>query len=208
MTDSGNIFLYLLIPFSYLIGTIPFGVILSRSKGVDLRSTGSGNIGATNVLRSVGKLPALLTLAGDMIKGAIPLWLLLLIIDKTDPSTFDLWGGLAGLTVVLGHLFPIFLAFKGGKGVATGLGVMSVYSPVTLLVMVLIWLTTAAITRYSSLSAVVAYTLMPLVMALSGESMNKVLFGLILAVLIVVKHSSNIKNLINGSETKIGKSDG
>lgn len=208
MTDSGNIFLYLLIPFSYLIGTIPFGVILSRSKGVDLRSTGSGNIGATNVLRSVGKLPALLTLAGDIIKGAIPLWLLLLIIDKTDPSTFDLWGGLAGLTVVLGHLFPIFLAFKGGKGVATGLGVMSVYSPVTLLVMVLIWLTTVAVTRYSSLSAVAAYTLMPLVMALSGESMNKVLFGLILAVLIVVKHSSNIKNLINGSETKIGKSDG
>ncbi|MDO8282930.1 MAG: glycerol-3-phosphate 1-O-acyltransferase PlsY [Thermodesulfovibrionia bacterium] len=205
---SLRIYLYLLIPLSYLIGSIPFGVIISKAKGIDIRSTGSGNIGATNVLRGVGKLPALLTLVCDILKGAAPFFLLYLILGERGSSSFDLWGGMAALAVVAGHLFPVFLSFKGGKGVATGLGVMLFYSPITLAVMVIIWLVTAAIARYSSLSAITAYSVMPIILALSGASFIKVSFGLILAMMIVLKHASNIKRLCNGAETKIGGSKG
>jgi glycerol-3-phosphate acyltransferase PlsY len=205
VTDPVHILLYLLIPLSYLIGAVPFGLIISRSKGIDLRATGSGNIGATNVLRSVGKLPALFTLAFDIFKGALPLILLSLILRDGSSPSFDLWGGIIGLTVILGHLYPVFLSFKGGKGVATGLGVMFVYSPVTLLFMVLTWLATAMITKYSSLSAIVAFTLMPLVVFVSGSSITKIIFCVIFALLIIIKHSSNIENLINSTETKIGE---
>ncbi|MBI4826994.1 MAG: glycerol-3-phosphate 1-O-acyltransferase PlsY [Nitrospirae bacterium] len=205
--DPGS-YLYLLIPFSYIIGSIPFGVIISRAKGIDIRSTGSGNIGATNVLRGVGKLPAFLTLVCDILKGAAPLFLLYLILGERGSSSFDLWGGMAALAVVLGHLFPAFLSFKGGKGVATGLGVMLFYSPATLAVMVIIWLVTAAFSRYSSLSAINAYIAMPIILALSGASYVKIAIGLILAVMIVLKHASNIKRLCSGTETKIGGSKG
>lgn len=203
-----RIYLYLLIPVSYLIGSIPFGVIISKVKGIDIRSTGSGNIGATNVLRGVGKLPALLTLVCDILKGAVPFLLLYMILGESDSSLFDLWGGMTGLAVVLGHLFPAFLSFKGGKGVATGLGVMLFYSPITLAVMVIIWLMTAAFTRYSSLSAITAYIAMPIILAFSSSSYIKVCYGLTLAVIIVLKHASNIKRLCNGTETKIGGSRG
>lgn len=200
------IYIYILIFVSYLIGSIPFGVIISRAKGIDIRSTGSGNIGATNVLRGVGKSAALLTLVCDILKGAAPLFLLYLILGERDSSSFVLWGGMTGLAVVLGHLFPVFLSFKGGKGVATGLGVMLFYSPSTLVAMIIIWLMTAAFSRYSSLSAITAYTAMPIILALSGAPYVKVCFGLLLAVLIVLKHASNIQRLLNGTETKIGGS--
>lgn len=200
------IYIYILIFVSYLIGSIPFGVIISRAKGIDIRSTGSGNIGATNVLRGVGKSAALLTLVCDILKGAAPLFLLYLILGERDSSSFVLWGGMAGLAVVLGHLFPAFFSFKGGKGVATGLGVMLFYSPATLVAMIIIWLMTAAFSRYSSLSAITAYTAMPIILALSGAPYIKVFFGLLLAVLIVLKHASNIQRLLNGTETKIGGS--
>jgi glycerol-3-phosphate acyltransferase PlsY len=206
MTASGSMLIYLLVPFSYLVGSIPFGIIISRSKGIDLRSTGSGNIGATNVLRSVGKLPALVTLMADILKGAVPLMLLRTIIDLQDTQAFALWGGVIGLAVVLGHLFPVFLSFKGGKGVATGLGVILIYSPITMLLMVLVWLSTAALFRHSSLSAIAAFISLPPIIFFVDGSMTKVCFGLLLSLIILLKHSSNIRRLIDGTESKIGSS--
>jgi glycerol-3-phosphate acyltransferase PlsY len=204
MTGSSGILIYLLIPISYLVGSIPFGIIISRPKGIDLRSSGSGNIGATNVLRSVGKLPALFTLIADILKGAVPLMLLSYLSGGSGMPSFEVWGGVIGLAAVLGHLFPVFLSFKGGKGVATGLGVMLVYSPAAMLMMVLVWLSSAALFRYSSLAAIAAFTSLPAIIFFIDGSLTKVSFALILSMLIIIRHSSNIKRLINGTESRIG----
>jgi len=214
---TGNVFsispvLYILVPFAFLLGSIPFGLIFTKSKGIDLRSTGSKNIGATNVLRSAGKLPALFTLLGDMIKGAIPVLLCRYILGNIDVPiraderiiAEDLWPGIVGLSAVLGHMFSVFLSFKGGKGVATGLGVMLAYSPAVAGIMLLIWITVALIFRISSLAAITAVTLMPIIFIMLGASYVKVTIGIIIAAFIIYKHKSNIKNLIAGTESRIG----
>jgi glycerol-3-phosphate acyltransferase PlsY len=206
--------LYLLIPVAFLLGSIPFGIIVTRSKGVDLRSAGSRNIGATNVLRSAGKIPAILTLIGDIIKGALPVIICKYIINDAvstmetgEPSSIvnDLWPGIIGLSAVLGHMFSVFLSFKGGKGVATGFGVVSVYSPAAAGIMLLIWISVACMFKYSSLAAISAVTAMPVIFILIGASNIKVIIGIILAALILYKHKSNIKNLIAGTESNIGR---
>lgn len=215
---SGNVFsisplLYLLVPAAFLMGSIPFGLIFTRGRGIDLRSTGSKNIGATNVLRSAGKIPALLTLLGDMIKGAVPVFICRYVIGHIDISlqadarviAEDLWPGIVGLSAVLGHMFSVFLSFKGGKGVATGLGVMLAYSPAVAGIMLLIWIAVALIFRISSLAAITAVTVMPVIFILLGASHVKVTIGIIIAAFIIYKHKSNIKNLIAGTESRIGK---
>ena len=203
--------LYLTIPAAFLIGSVPFGVLLTRSKGIDLRKTGSGNIGATNVLRSAGKVPALLTLIGDGAKGAVSVLICCYAYNHIDPSSgiagygAEFWEGLAGTTAVLGHMFSAFLSFRGGKGVATGFGFMSVYSPAAALMSLLIWIFVAAIMRYSSLAAIAAVGALPLIFLLRDESMVKIAFSILLAVLVVYKHKSNIRNLLDGTESRIGK---
>jgi glycerol-3-phosphate acyltransferase PlsY len=133
----------MLVPAAYLIGSIPFGLIFTRGSGVDLRSTGSRNIGATNVLRSVGKVPAILTLLSDGLKGATPVIICNYLLSITNPemSTGELWISAVGLSAVLGHMFSVFLGFKGGKGVATGIGVIAAYSPSVSLILIGIWIT-------------------------------------------------------------------
>ncbi len=217
---TGNVFsispvIYLLVPFAFLLGSIPFGLIFTKSKGIDLRSTGSKNIGATNVLRSAGKLPALFTLLGDMIKGAIPVFICKYMIGNIDIAlqadelviAEDLWAGLVGLSAVLGHTFSVFLSFKGGKGVATGFGVLLVYSPMAAAVGLIIWIAVAVISKISSLAAITAVGLMPVVFILFRASAVKVTIGIVLAALIIYKHKSNIKNLIAGTESRIGSKD-
>lgn len=208
--------IYTLIPIAFLLGSIPCGVIFTKGRGVDLRSTGSKNIGATNVLRSAGKLPAFLTLLGDMLKGALPVIICNYLIDNIGPSMQsdeqarimrDLWPGLVGLSAVLGHMFSVFLSFKGGKGVATGLGFLLVYSPAVAGIMFLIWIAVAFVFKYSSLAAISAVTAMPVIFILFKASTVKVTIALVLAVLIIYKHKSNIKNLIEGTESRIGKKD-
>jgi glycerol-3-phosphate acyltransferase PlsY len=205
--------LYLLIPFSFVLGSIPFGIIFTRNSGVDIRSTGSRNIGATNVLRSAGKVPALLTLACDVLKGAAPVLICLLVIIKLTRSgdyqghqtaMMDIWPGIAGLSAVMGHMFSVFLSFKGGKGVATGFGVMLVYSPAVALIMLFIWLAAALITKYSALAAICAVSAMPVLLVLFKASSFKIAVGIIISALIIYKHKSNIKNLMSGTEDKIG----
>lgn len=210
---SMNLLLYLLIPAAFLIGSIPFGIIFTRSMGIDITSIGSRNIGATNVLRTAGKTPAVLTLLCDILKGAVPVIVCKYAIAGIDTVSSpellnvmnDLWPGIVGLSAVLGHMFSVFLGLKGGKGVATGLGVLIVYSPAVAGIMLLVWISVAIIFKYSSLAALVAVSAMPVFLVLLGASHIKLLIGIIIGVLIIYKHKSNIQDLISGTESRIGK---
>jgi glycerol-3-phosphate acyltransferase PlsY len=184
---------------SFLIGSIPIGLLIARSKGIDLRKVGSGNIGATNVLRAVGKEAALFTLLGDIAKGAVPVaigkFLGLGVLDA----------GILGISAILGHNFSLFLKFKGGKGVATSIGVLLAFSPHVALFTITLWLLTARWTRYSSLSALVAFGLLPLSIYMLDYSKEKMIIAIAITVLIFIRHIANIKRLIQGTESKIGE---
>jgi glycerol-3-phosphate acyltransferase PlsY len=204
---ENNFILYILVLLAFVIGSIPFGLIFTRGSGIDLRSTGSKNIGATNVLRSVGKLPAILTLLFDALKGALPVIICRYILGNNSheiPSA-ELWMSATGLATVLGHMFSVFLRLKGGKGVATGIGVIAAFTPSVSLILIAIWIIVAVVSRYSSLAALVASASLPIIYLIQSASVVKVSFGVILAALIIIKHKSNISNLISGAESKIGK---
>ena len=186
---------------AYLIGSISFGIIFSKLFGLpDPRTVGSGNIGATNIARSGKKLPAILTLLGDALKGWLPVWLAL-------QSNMLMWVVAAvGLAVFFGHLYPIYHRFKGGKGVATALGVMLAVSPMLGLACLLTWALVFAISRLSSLSAIVAAAASPFFAAwLLLPYKNYVLMVLVMAVMLVWRHKSNIQKLLAGTEAGFGK---
>ncbi|GLS42528.1 glycerol-3-phosphate 1-O-acyltransferase PlsY [Methylobacterium brachythecii] len=183
--------------FGYLCGSIPFGLILTKFAGLgDVRAIGSGNIGATNVLRTGRKGLAAATLLLDALKGTVPV----LIAGQ--------WGEgpalAAGLGAFLGHLFPVWLGFKGGKGVATFLGVLLALSPLALLAFAAIWLGLAFALKYSSLSALAASAATPLILWALGHPQVALLF-LVLAALLWWKHTPNIRRLIAGTEGRIGQ---
>ena len=186
---------------SYLAGAIPFGLIIGKTMGgVDVRTVGSGNIGATNVLRGAGKTAALLTLLADALKGFIPV-LLAARIFSDDTIT-----ALCGIAAIAGHNFPIYLRFKGGKGVATSFGVVLAVAPWTGLVCLLTWGAAAAVWRYSSLSALVAFALYPLItFTFHGDSKPLSLLSLFVFGLMYFRHRGNIKRLLVGTEPKIGQ---
>jgi glycerol-3-phosphate acyltransferase PlsY len=182
----------------YLFGSIPFGLILTRLAGLgDLRAIGSGNIGATNVLRTGRRGLAAATLVGDALKGTAAVLLM-----------GHFWGPnaaiLAALGAFLGHIFPVWLGFKGGKGVATFIGCLIGLKSVAALAFCLIWLATAAVTRYSSASGLLASALTPPVLWWLGERQTAELF-LVLTVLLWWKHRENIRRLLAGTESRIGK---
>ena len=186
----------------YLIGSIPFGIVITRAMGLgDIRKIGSGNIGATNVLRTGNKLAAALTLVLDAGKGAIAVIAARLLAGE---DAAQVAGGMA----FLGHLWPVWLGFKGGKGVATFLGtLLALHWPLGALACAT-WAATAALTRISSLSALVAAALAPVLTALIGRP-DLVLLSILLAVLIFVRHHANIRRLLAGTEPRIGrKSEG
>ncbi|MBI1811137.1 MAG: glycerol-3-phosphate 1-O-acyltransferase PlsY [Nitrospirae bacterium] len=210
----------LLIAFSFVLGSIPCGVIIAKAKGVDLKKIGSGNIGATNVLRSLGKEAALLTLLGDMLKGTAAVAIARAFVS--DPGFYaSEFGagllqsftsnpqaaieGLAGLSAILGHNFSLFLRFRGGKGVATSLGVLVIYSPQVAILTLIIWLVAALITKYSSLGAIISFGLLPVNVFLLDPVRIKVLISALIALLILVRHIGNIERLIKGTEKKIGE---
>lgn len=190
--------LLLLCLAGFALGSVPTGLLVARMQGVDPRKTGSGNIGATNVLRSAGKLPALLTLGGDILKGVLAV----LLARFADAGVVA--EGLAGISSVLGHNFSVFLRFRGGKGVATSLGVLAAYAPLTGLVTAVIWLSTALASRYSSLSALVAFACMPVVM-IFFDAREKLPAALFLSVMMFIRHKDNIARLLKGTEARIGK---
>ncbi|MBI1216636.1 MAG: glycerol-3-phosphate 1-O-acyltransferase PlsY [Alphaproteobacteria bacterium] len=180
----------------YLSGSVPYGLILTRLAGMgDIRKEGSGNIGATNVLRLGGKKLGAVTLLLDALKGAVPV-----LVAKSLHMDYAV---MAGLGAFFGHLFPVWLKFKGGKGVATGLGIAFGFSWLLGLMLCGIWMLVAAISQYSSLSALVAFGLSPLVaMRLTGSLQVTAVF-FVLAVIIWIRHHANIKRLAAGTEGKI-----
>jgi glycerol-3-phosphate acyltransferase PlsY len=192
--------------FGYLCGSIPFGLILTKLAGTqDIRSIGSGNIGATNVLRTGHKGLAAATLLGDTFKGAAAV---LLVYAYYGPDYRYFGHELAipaALGAFLGHLFPVWLGFKGGKGVATYIGVLFALAWPVGIAFCLIWLAVAALTRYSSLAALTASLATPFTLLLLGRQPEAALFTL-LTVLIFIMHRANIARLINRTEGKIGKS--
>lgn len=192
----------LLIIISFIIGSIPFGVIIAKVRGVDLKKTGSGNIGATNVLRAMGKSSAVITLLGDMLKGTAA------VAIGNYLSVGPVYEGLLGLSAILGHNFSLFLGFRGGKGVATSIGVLLIYSPKIAILTLIMWLVMVLVTRYSSLGAIVSFGLLPLNIYLLEDPQVKAIKLLITAMitlLILVRHIENIGRLIKGTERKIGE---
>lgn len=182
----------------FFLGSIPFGIIVAKLKGVDLKKVGSGNIGATNVLRSMGKGAAFITLFGDIFKGTLAVFLG----EKLGVGVF--YEGLAGISAILGHNFSIFLGFKGGKGVATSMGVLIIYTPRVALITMIIWLLVVVLTRYSSLGALVSFSFLPLNILLF-DSKDKFIVAFLITVLIFIRHRDNIRRLVNGIERKIGQ---
>lgn len=198
-----NLFLLAAVIISYLLGSIPFGLLLTRFAGLgDIRQVGSGNIGATNVLRTGNKLLAAATLVFDVLKGTLAVFVGWWI--ARDTGLFGLGAGhLAGLAAFLGHLFPVWLEFKGGKGVATYIGVLAgIFWPAAV-IFCGVWLAMAAVLRYSSLSALSAALIMPVVAAIWSNMATAILF-LVLSLLLIAKHYANIRRLIEGREPKIG----
>ncbi len=189
--------LLLVFAVSYFLGSLPYGLILVRLiHKIDIRTIGSGNIGATNVLRAGYKYLALITLLSDALKGGVAI----LLTKYLFAQPFEMYA-LAGLFAIIGHIFPIWLKFKGGKGVATFFGVILTLNPLIFLVCGMVWLISALIFRYSSLSALLAVLCFPLVSYYINFDL--LIFALIIASLIIYKHKENIKRLLDKSETKI-----
>jgi len=185
---------------AYLLGSVPFGLLLTKLLSHrDPREHGSGNIGATNAMRTGGKLVGALTLLADITKGVIPVLLALL---AGLPET---WIAAIAAATFLGHIFPLYLGFKGGKGVATMLGVMLPWQPVTAGIGILVWLIALKTSHYVSLSSIVAAVLLPLLIVSTGGSVPALLVGVMIAALVTWKHADNIKRLMGGTEPVTGK---
>lgn len=186
----------------YLLGATPFGLLLTRFAGLgDIRRVGSGNIGATNVLRTGHKGLAVLTLVLDALKGTIAV-----LLGSALGARFGLAAEaslIAGLAAFLGHLFPVWLGFKGGKGVATYIGVLGGFAWPSALVFCAAWLATAFLTRYSSASALVAAVVAPIALLGVGH-VSEALLALVMSLFLFWKHEGNIRRLIRGEEPRIG----
>jgi len=203
---DSSLFLLLAVMLSYLLGSIPFAVVVSRFMGLaDPRSYGSGNPGATNVLRSGNKAAAALTLLGDAFKGWLAIWCAMRTgLDATGLA----WVALA---VFLGHLYPVFLSFKGGKGVATALGVVAAIAPLLALALVVIWIAVVLLSRFSSLAAIFAAILAPVLYLLGGRYSlwpthdQLALVVAVVGALLLYRHKTNIERLLKGLEPKVGK---
>jgi acyl phosphate:glycerol-3-phosphate acyltransferase len=196
---------FILIFVSYIIGSIPVGVVVSRLwSGLDIRTVGSQNIGATNVTRSVGRMAGAITLAGDVLKGILPVWFAKSIIGIDADA--DVWIAFVGISAFLGHTYSLFLRFKGGKGVATGLGVFLATAPLAVLPSLGIFFGMVAVWRYVSLASMVAALAFPAFEILFGYHYSHILVGIVVAVLIVVRHSDNIMRLVQGKENRLSRS--
>lgn len=184
---------------AYLCGAIPFGYIIAKVfKNIDIRKQGSGNTGATNVYRTVSKPLGILTLTLDILKGFIPVYFITLI----NPASYWIVISVALVTIV-GHVFTIFLNFKGGKGVATGCGVFLALNPAATLICFTVFVIILMLFKYVSLGSIVAATALPIMIFILSSNIELIIFSMIVAILVVVRHITNIKRLLNGTENKI-----
>ncbi|MGR3317365.1 MAG: glycerol-3-phosphate 1-O-acyltransferase PlsY [Candidatus Anammoxibacter sp.] len=189
---------------AYLIGSVPFGYILVKTvKGIDIREHGSENVGATNVWRVAGRPFGIGAFVFDMLKGFVPV----LVVYKMTPGKNSL-AIICGIAVILGHIFPLFLRFKGGKAAATGCGVFLVLAPLALLIAMAVWALTVYISKFVSLGTILASITLAVATVLVGQSpfgegLYLTIFTIVMSVAIIVLHRSNIKRIINGTENRI-----
>jgi len=190
---------------SYMIGSFPTSFILARFfKGIDIRTVGSKNAGATNVFRTVGKIPALITLIVDILKGVLVVTVIASFSYQfTKGLDYDFYRCLLGFSVVSGHIWSIFLKFKGGKGVATTLGVAMGIAPLVLLPSIVIWVIVFAATNFVSLASIIALISFPVIACFFHKSIYIILLSVILCMISIYKHKSNILRLSKGEESKI-----
>ena len=184
---------------AYLIGAIPVGFLVARAAGgTDIRRSGSGNIGATNVLRTLGRGPAVLTLVGDIAKGY-------LAVSAAHAIGIEAWTAAAGaVAAVVGNCWPLFLAFRGGKGVATGLGAFLAIVPWAVAPAAVLWLVVTALSRYVSLASIVSCLSLPVAAALMGYPRHSVAAAALVALIIMWRHRENIARLASGTEHRLG----
>jgi acyl phosphate:glycerol-3-phosphate acyltransferase len=191
----------LLLLGGYILGSVPTGFLVGRAWGVDVRRTGSGNIGMANVLRSVGKWPAVITMAGDMLKGFVPVFLARFLTENE-------WVIAAvALAALMGHCWPVFLGFKGGKAVATGAGTTIALAPVAGLALFAFWWGVVLVSRYTSLGAISVMLVSPIAFLVTGQPIAYVLYTVIGGSLVLWRHKENARALIKGTERKIGQKE-
>ena len=205
--------LFLVAVISYLLGSLNFGVILSRKlKKEDVRDRGSGNAGTTNMMRSYGKVYGFLTIAGDILKVMVAIWIAFKIVpvyelkkflDSLDTNCGICIKSFAGLVAVIGHIFPCFFGFKGGKGVATSGGMVIFVNAKIALILLAVFGVNLVVTRYVSLGSILMAVLYPVMMWLFYKDIVLVLIALVFTLIVVIAHRDNIKRLLNGTENKI-----
>lgn len=201
------IVLIVAISLSYLLGSVPTSYIIAKSiKGIDIRKYGSGNVGATNVLRTLGKRPALIALIIDILKGIAAVTVLsTFFYHYSRVIDYESFRILLGLAVISGHIWTLFLKFQGGKGVATSTGVLLILYPKVLGIAAIVWFITVVLTRYVSLGSILASVSLPITAAIMGKGIQTVLFAITLCIISSYKHRANIVRLMNREETKIGE---
>ena len=191
---------------SYLLGAVPIAYLFVKAiKGIDIREYGSGNVGATNALRVLGKMPGFLVLFLDILKGFLAVTLLGHIFLKFSGMSPEIIRPVFGLAVVSGHVFNVFLKFKGGRGVSTSLGVLLGVAPESALIGIVIFLITVTLTKYVSLGSILAGIIIPFHMLITKCAHTYIVLSSLLCIIIVIKHKANIKRLITGRERKIFK---
>lgn len=190
---------FILILVGYLLGSIPFGLLIGKIMKIDVRKSGSGNIGATNVLRTLGFGPGVLVFVLDTLKGAAPVWLAQAY--SGDPLIIVL----CGLAAISGHTFPLYLGFKGGKGVATGGGVLLGLAPDMFVFAILLFLVIVGLTRFVSVGSILTALTLLIVFIVLGKPLPYTMVVGLAALLIIVRHLSNIKRLIAGTEPRLGE---
>ena len=190
---------------SYIIGSFPTSYVIARFKGIDIRKRGSGNVGATNVLRVIGRLPAIFALLIDMLKGVIVVALVAgFFYERGIPFELSILKALLGITVICGHVWSIFLVFNGGKGVATSIGVLAMLMPCALISGLVIFFIVTWRTKFVSLGSIIMSVSIPLIAAVMGYKMEYVIVSVTLCIIISYKHKTNIKRILAGTENKIG----
>jgi glycerol-3-phosphate acyltransferase PlsY len=190
-----HIILAILLMTAYLIGSVPTGLLLGKAYGIDVRKEGSGNIGATNLYRTLGRKIGVITLIGDCLKGLIPV----MVVMFSNMPEYAVWVGLAAFC---GHVFSVFLRFKGGKGVATALGVFLALDPLAVAIALVVFIALMLIWRYVSLGSIAAAASMPLAVVLLGGRKELIIATFVIAVVVIAKHHENIKRLLAGTERR------
>jgi len=186
---------------AYLLGSIPAGYLAGRARGIDIRAVGSGNIGATNVFRALGKTAGLLVLLADMFKGFAACRFVPLLFESAPSADLRI---AAGLAAIIGHNYTCWLRFKGGKGIATSAGVLLGWMPWALVIVLAVWVVVFALSRYVSLASISAALILPLAAWLTDGGNRMVIIAVLVGGMAIYKHRSNIRRLLNGTEHRFG----